>query len=115
GRLLGALEGACDVEAPAGERARTGARTAAELLAGDLPAARLLCLEILAAGSEGVRAQHEAIDRLAALLREGGAGRSSGPDAAWACATAMVSLVGRRLAEGESPDAESLEALAALL
>lgn len=115
GRLLAALEGACESEARAGERARTGARTAASLLAGDLPTARLLSVEILAVGPTGVRVQHGAIDRLASLLRDGGAEGSSGPDAAWACAAAMVSLVGRWLAAGEKPDAESLEALAALL
>lgn len=115
GRLLAALEEACDGAAKAGERARRGARTAADLLAADLPTARLLTLEILAVGPEGVRTWHAAIDRLAGLLRDASVEDHADLDAAWACAAAMVSLVGRRLAEGERPDAASLEALASLL
>lgn len=115
GRLLAVLEGACDADGTTGERARAGVRAAAELLAADLPTARLLSLEILAVGPEGVRVQHEAIDRIAALLRVDRAGNSLNPDAAWTCAAAMVSLVGRRLAEGNSLDPEALEAVAAFL
>jgi AcrR family transcriptional regulator len=115
GRLVMALESACEDEMTAEGRARAGARTAADLLAGDPPTARLLTLEILAIGSQGVVAQQLAIDRLAELVRGGGAEDSSGPDAAWACAAAMVSLLGRWLAEGEAPNAESLETLAELL
>lgn len=119
-RLLMALEGACVGQTTSTERAQAGARLAAWLLAADLPTARLLSVEILAVGPEGVQAQHRAIDRLAALLREAGTEENgaegpAGADSAWACAAAMVSLVGRRLAAGEKPDAKSLEALAALL
>jgi AcrR family transcriptional regulator len=115
GRLVVALESACEGETTTESRARTGARTAAAVLAGDLPTARLLSLEILAVGSRGVMAQQFAIDRLAELIRGGGAEESPGPDPAWVCAAGMVSLLGRWLAEGKAPDAESLETLAALL
>lgn len=113
GRLLEALEGACPVSAEPGERARAGARAAAALLAEDGPTARLLSLEIVAVGPEGVRAQHGAIERLAALLRERGA--PAAPDAAWATVTAMTALVAKRVAEDRLPDPDQLAALAEVL
>jgi AcrR family transcriptional regulator len=116
GRLLEAIVDACPAEGEPRERARAGSRLAAQLLAGDPPTARLLSVEILAVGAEGVRVQHAAIARLATLLREPGNGSDApSPDAAWAVVAAMVSLVGHRVAEGESPEAAQLEALAALL
>jgi AcrR family transcriptional regulator len=113
-RLLEALEGACEGGETAGDRARAGAGAAAALLAADPPTARLLVVEILAVGPEGIGAQHRAIERLAERLRGAAAGRPE-PDAAWACAAAMVAVVGRRLASSEPPDAAELQALAALL
>jgi AcrR family transcriptional regulator len=115
GRLLEAIEATCPPGGGPGKRARAGARLAAQLLAADPPSTRLLSVEILALGADGVRAQHEAIERLAALLRGPGDGSSASPDATWAVVAAMVSLVGRRVAEGESPEAARLEAFAALL
>jgi AcrR family transcriptional regulator len=115
-RLAEALEAACAGGWDEGERARAGARAAARLLAADPPTARLLSLEILAVGPEGVRVQHEGIERLARLLA-GSGGESGDPRsaAAWAVAAAMVSLAGRRAAQGAAPDAAELEALAAVL
>jgi AcrR family transcriptional regulator len=116
GRLLEAIEDACPADAGPEDRARAGACVASKLLAGDPPTARLLSVEILAVGAEGVRAQHEAIEHLAALVSEPVDDPPlPSPDAAWAVAAAMVSLVGLRAAQGESPDAAQLEALAALL
>lgn len=118
GRLLGAIEGACAGEEVAADRARAAAALAAALLAGDPPTARLLSVEIVAVGAEGVRAQQAAIDRLAGLLRGSAGDRdpaSPFADAAWATVAAMVALVSRRSAEGESATAAELEALAALL
>lgn len=109
GRLIEALEGACEAEAGVESKARAGARAAAALLAGDPPTARLLSIEVLSAGPEGVRAQHRAIDRLAALMRGGGAAPTL--DAAWARAAAMTALVARRLAEDRLPDPTELEVL----
>jgi AcrR family transcriptional regulator len=107
GRLLEGIEGSCPAAgADARGRARAGAATAAQLLASDLPTARLLTLEIVAAGPEGVRAQHEAIDRLATAL---------GGDRAWAAIAAMTSLVAKRVSEGRSAEAAELEALAEVL
>lgn len=108
-RLIEALEDACDGEADVASKPRAGARAAAALLAGDRPTARLLSIEILSAGPEGVRAQHRAIERLAALLR--GGDQAPTLDAAWARAAAMTALVARRLAEDQLPDPAELEAL----
>jgi AcrR family transcriptional regulator len=112
GRLLEALEGACESEAEPAARARAGARMAAELLAADPPAARLLSIEVLAAGSEGVRLQHEAIERLATPTRDPADAPAPGQlDAAWAAVAAMVALVGKRVVEGKSPSVAELESL----
>ncbi|HEX3323560.1 MAG TPA: TetR/AcrR family transcriptional regulator [Solirubrobacterales bacterium] len=115
GRLLEQIEGACGGEAEPAARARAGAGAAATLLAGDPPTARLLSIEVLAVGPEGVRLQHEAIERLAARLREPDeAPPGQLPDPAWAAVAAIVALVGKRVAEGESPEPAELEALCAL-
>jgi AcrR family transcriptional regulator len=113
GRLLEEIEGSCDGEAEVGVRARTGARTAALLLADDAPTARLLSIEIVAVGPAGVQAQHGAIERLAALLREPGA--PAALDSAWAAVAAMTALLARRLAEDRLLDSAELEALAEVL
>jgi AcrR family transcriptional regulator len=117
GRLLGEVESACKVAAEPAEKVKAGIRTAASLLGGDPPTAQLLTLEIAAVGTEGVRLQHEAIDRLADRLREarepGAAAPIQVPSAEWAAVAAMVALVARRVAEGESVDAVALETLVA--
>lgn len=112
-RLLAALEGACDGSAGAEDRARAGARSAASLLAEDLPTARLLSAEIVAVGPAGVRAQHSAIERLAELVKRGETPDSV--DAAWPVVAAMTALVAKRLAEERLPDPDELEALAEVL
>jgi len=115
GRLLEALEGSCDGEEEPRARARAGAAAAASLLAGDLPTARLLSVEILAVGPEGVCAQHVAVERLAALLRASGARSPSTPDPAWTAIAAMTSLVAQRASEDRVPDSVDLEAIAEVL
>ena len=117
GRLLEEIGRVCGAEADPVEKARKGIALAAELLAADPPAARLLSIEIVAVGGAGVRAQHEAIERMAALLRASSGGTtaaasSANSDAAWATVVAMVALVGRRTAEGRSLNPAELEALA---
>ncbi len=115
GRLLSAIEAGCRADATVAERAREGACTAAQLLAADLPTARLLSIEVLAAGPEGVRAQQAAIERLAVLLEGSSSGSSgSGRGAGWTVVAAMVSLVGGRAAEGSLPTEAELEAIATL-
>jgi AcrR family transcriptional regulator len=115
GRLLAEIERACaGAQAPA-ERSRAALATAANLLAADRPTARLLTVEIGAAGPDGVRVLHGAIDRLAELLREPEVkAPPASLDAAWAAVAAMVSLAGLRVAEGKSPTAAELEEVGAL-
>ncbi len=108
-RLLGAIEAGCGGGGDVIARRRAGVRTAAALLAEDAPAARLLCIEIVAVGEQGVRAQHAAIERLAAALR--GEDDPASPDSAWASIAAMASLVARRSAENRPPAAAELESL----
>jgi AcrR family transcriptional regulator len=115
GRLLEALEGVCGGEGEPRRRARAGAVAAASVLAGDLPTARLLSLEILAVGPEGVRAQHAAIDRLAALLRDPAADSPLRPDPAWTAVAAMTSVVARSASEGQAPNMAELEAISEVL
>jgi AcrR family transcriptional regulator len=115
GRLLGEVERACAKEAEPGAKLRVGVGTAAALLAADPPTARLLTVEIVAVGLEGSRLQHEAIERLAARLheaRESAAGSPlQVPSAEWTAVAAMVALVARRVAEGESAGVAELEAI----
>jgi len=115
GRLLGEVERACEAEAEPTGKAKAGIRTAATLLAADPPTARLLTVEIAAVGTEGVRLQHDAIERLGAQLREtrepGAGSPPQIPSAEWVAVAAMVALVARRVAEGESVDPAELEAI----
>lgn len=114
GRLAEAIEGSCAVEADPDLRVRAGIRTAASLLAADPPTARLLTIEIGAVGTEGVRAQQTAIERLAGSLREAGGGSEAADSRStreWVAVAAMVALVAKRVAEGEAPDAAELEAI----
>lgn len=107
-RLLAALEGACGEEKGLRERARAGIATAIALLGADMPAARLLSIEIVAVGSDGVRVQHDAIERLAEALRGEAA---DAPDPAWTVVTAATALIARRLAEARPLDASELQPL----
>lgn len=113
GRLLEGIERACEEDTDRQVRGRAAARAAAELLAGDPPTARLLSIEILACGERGVRAQQEAIERLAGLLRA--EVEPALPDPAWVVVAALFVRVGKRAAEGETPTAAELEAIAARL
>jgi len=79
----------------------------------------LLTVEIAAVGVEGVRLQHEAIAQLARRLHEarepGVTGRAQILSPEWIVIVALVALVGRRVAEGESAEPSELEAIGAYL
>jgi AcrR family transcriptional regulator len=112
-RLLAGVEAACEGEADQRDRARAMARATAELLAGDPPTARLLSIEILACGERGGRAQQEAIERFAALLR--GGGEPPLPDPAWIVSAAIFTRVGKRAVQGKAPVPAELEAISTQL
>lgn len=99
GRLLEAVEGACEGEVGQDEKVKAGVRLAAGLLARDVPTARLLTVEIVAGGPEGVRLQHAAIERLAELSQLD-----------WPTVASMVATVARWAVEGDGPTAAELEA-----
>lgn len=102
-RLLEAVEGACGEEAERDAKVKAGIRVAAELLAGDIPTARLLTVEILAGGAEGVRHQHAAIERLSELAHLD-----------WTTLAAMAALVSRRVVNDEAPTTAELESCISL-
>jgi AcrR family transcriptional regulator len=107
-RLLEEIERACAPADGPVEKAHAAAATAAALLAADRPTARLLTVEVGAAGPEGVSALHGAIERLAGLLRSPTETPAASPDQAWTRVAAMVSFAGLRVAEGGSPTAMEL-------
>jgi AcrR family transcriptional regulator len=115
GRLLGEIERVCASEEDSAKKLKAAVAAAASLLAADPPTARLLTVEISAAGPEGVRLQHRAIERLAALLpkspeRDVGQPHAQ-PTPEWIAATVMVTLVAKRVLADERPDAGELEAV----
>jgi AcrR family transcriptional regulator len=103
GRLLEAVERACEGEVESDAKVKAGIGVAAGLLGGDIPTARLLTVEILAGGTEGVRLQHAAIERLAELSQQD-----------WATVAAMVALVARRVVSGERLSASELQSCISL-
>jgi AcrR family transcriptional regulator len=113
GRLLEEVERSCEGEGVPSAKVKAAIGTATDLLAADLPSARLLTVEVIAAGEKGVLLQHAAIERLAALLREARGAESSGspqsPSSEWATVAAMVALVAKRVVRGEKPVPSELE------
>jgi AcrR family transcriptional regulator len=98
GRLLEEVDRARGGEAGQAKRPRAALRTVLALFAADPPSARLLTVEILAAGGEGV-AHHDAmVEALAQRL-----------DAEWVPAAGMLALIGRLVTAGEAARLPSLE------
>jgi AcrR family transcriptional regulator len=96
-RLLEEVERTCKAETEPAAKAQAAIGTAIELLGADLPTARLLTVEVLATGEEGVRLQHEAIERVASRL-----------EIEWAQTAAMFALVARSAIRGEKPSVSDL-------
>ena len=110
-RLLEQVERVCIGEKDREASLSAGIQTAAALLSADPPAARLLSVEIIAAGTEGVRLQHSAIERLASLLRGSRVIPADGVDSAWTTAAALTAVVARRTVEGNRIEGGELEEL----
>jgi AcrR family transcriptional regulator len=98
GRLLEALDGMRGGESAAEAGARPTLAALLSLLAGDPPSARLLTVEILAAGPEGSR-RHDAT--VAALAERLGAG--------WVSVAGALALIGKRVMAGEAERLPELE------
>jgi AcrR family transcriptional regulator len=104
GRLLEAIDQASEEGTGARDRNRGGAKLHATLhatlaiFAGDPPSARLLTVEILAAGPEGVK-RHDAM--VAAFAERLGTG--------WVRAAGLLALVGKHVVAGEADCLPQLE------
>ena len=98
GRLLEALDQGTEEEAAAAAKARRLLRTALAVFAADPPSARLLTVEILAAGPEGV----ERHDAMAAAFAER-------LGCAWVPAAGLLALVGKLAVAGEAERLPALE------
>jgi AcrR family transcriptional regulator len=97
GRLLEEVDRIAEEEST-GERARATIRTALALLAADPPSARLLTVEILAAGSEGAKRHDAMVEAFAERL-----------DTDWVRAAGILALVGKHVMAGEADRLRELE------
>lgn len=95
-RLLEELDRGTEEEGES--RARTALRTALALFAADAPSARLLTVEILAAGPEGAKRHDAMVDAFAERL---------GTD--WVPAAGMLALVGKLTVAAEASRLPQLE------
>jgi AcrR family transcriptional regulator len=91
GRLLEEVDRAREGEDESGAAARAAIRTALALFAADPPSARLLTVEILAAGPEGAKRHDAMVEAFAERL---------GTD--WVRAAGMLALAGKRVVAGEA-------------
>lgn len=98
GRLLEEIDRACGGESGAEAKARTVVRTALALLAADAPSTRLLTVEILAAGPEGVKRHNAMVEAFAERL-----------GVEWVRAAGMLALIGNRVVTGETARLPELE------
>jgi AcrR family transcriptional regulator len=98
GRLLQEVDRARDAEEPPEAKPRTTIRTALAIFAADPPSARLLTIEILAAGPEGSKRHDAMVEAFAERL---------GVD--WIRAAGMLALVGKHVVAGEADRLPQLE------
>jgi AcrR family transcriptional regulator len=108
GRLLEEVDRACANERGHQAKVRSAVRIALELLAADAPTARLLTVEVMAAGPEGMDRQVAALEAVARRA-DWGAENSTRPHAAWATVAAMTMLAGRLVMAGEAARLPELE------
>jgi len=112
-RLCQEIDDACEPEPDSRAKVRAAIRRALELFAAQPPVARLLTLEILAAGPQGASNQHAAIERLAARLEAArDLGDRSGVSAFnldWGLVALIATLIARRIIAGEPERLPELE------
>jgi AcrR family transcriptional regulator len=110
GRLLEEVDRVRGAEGSPGAEARAAIRTALALFAADTPSARLLTVEILAAGSEGAKRHDAMVTAFAERLRSAGTGTEDPvPLADWVRAAGMLALVGKLVVAGEAARLPGLE------
>lgn len=98
GRLLEEVDRARGSESGPEAKSRAAIRTALALFAADPPSARLLTVEILAAGPEGVKRHDAMVESFAERL---------GTD--WVRAAGMLALAGKRVVAGDADRLAELE------
>jgi len=107
GRLLEEVDRAREAETEEEARVRAAVQAALALLAADPPSARLLTVEILAAGPEGLK-RHEAMVS-AFAERLGVDGDPPLSLAGWARTAGILALIGHRVVAGEADGLPELE------
>lgn len=105
GRLFEAIDRTPEAERGGAGAARMTIRSVLALLAADAPSARLLTVEILAAGPEGAERHAAMVDAFAERL--GGEGAPS--PASWARTAGVLALIGNRVMAGEAATLPALE------
>lgn len=111
GRLLEEIDRARDSEGAPEEKTRAAIRTALALFAADPPSARLLTVEILAAGGEGAKRHDAMVEAFARRLWVDG-DRGEGASIAnsdWVRAAGMLALVGKLAVADEADRLAELE------
>lgn len=98
GRLLEEVDRAQEVESASEGKTQSAIRTALAIFAADPPSARLLTIEILAAGPEGVKRHDVAVEALAERFR-----------ADWMRTAGVLALIGKRIVAGEATRLPELE------
>ncbi len=108
GRLLEEVDRRREAESGTEAKGRAAIRTALALFAADAPSARLLTVEILAAGEEGAKRHDAAVDGFARRLRTE---RHDAPlsTAEWVRAAGLLALVGKLVVAGEAARLPELE------
>lgn len=104
GRLLEELDRACEMESAPEAKVRIAIRTALALLAADPPSARLLTVEILAAGPEGAKRHDAMVEEFARRLRSDVDPGEEGPvpNSDWVRVAGLLALVGKLVVTGEA-------------
>lgn len=111
GRLLEEVDRACEGESGGEAKGRAAIHEMLALLAADPPSARLLTVEILAAGPEGVKRHDTAVEAFARRFRPGRSPGDGAPlsNADWAQAAGALALIGKLVMAGEADRLPELE------
>lgn len=91
GRLLEAIDRTREEDSDPGPTPRATVRTALAIFAADAPSARLLTVEVLAAGPEGMKRFDAMVEAFAERL-----------EADWVRSAGVLALVGKRVVAGEA-------------
>lgn len=104
GRLLEEVDRIREGESAPGAKAKAAVGATLALLAADPPSARLLTVEILAAGPEGAKRHGAMVEAVARRLGAGGpaTGDAPVPIAEWVRAAGVLALIGKLVVAGEA-------------